>query len=179
MTHNGPPLFDDVAAAEARRSWEEATVAEREAMTRKDLELYREERAARSVLAIYLASVRVHVEHEAGGAVDPRGLLANATVTRVANMLGAVACATVTGRPRVMVDNNAVTYYAEMWASDDDVSYKPDPVIDPLLEELAGALGCAWRWIGDEAIELVAVAVCPDCGAPRTASGACSVPCGQ
>lgn len=154
MSYIGPPLSaEELEARTGRRSWEEATLEELEAMTRKDRELYREERAARAKLAAYIADIREQVE-QAGGAVAPAGLLAVATVTRVCNTLGAIALATCSGRPQVLADGNSVSYYAEAWTSPDNLAYRREPVIDPLLEALADALGCAWRWREDKAIEL-------------------------
>jgi hypothetical protein len=144
--------FDVEAAAAARRSWEEATPAEQEAMLKPQREAYRQERALRGALEIYLTNLAESLE---GRAVEPWSLTATAAVVRIAGVLGAIHCATSTGRPRVLVDNNAVTYYAEDWTSGDNVELSPDPVIDPLLEELADVLGCSWVWIGDAAIELV------------------------
>jgi hypothetical protein len=151
-----------VAAAAARRSWEAASPAELEAMLKPEREAYRLERGLRGALEAYLINLRESLE---GRSVEPHSLVATAAVVRLAGVLGAIHCATATGRPRVLVDNNAVTYYAEQWRhhKEDHIlpgttledRLRPDPVIDPLLEELADVLGCSWVWIGDEAIELV------------------------
>lgn len=151
---NSPPIFDATAAAAARRSWEEATPAELEEMLKPEREAYGIERGLRGALSFYLINLREHLE---GRSVEPHSLVATAAVVRVAEVLGAVHCGSSTGRPRVLVDNNAVTYYAEAWTSADNVELHKDPIIDPLLEELAVVLGCDWVWVRDEAIELVAV----------------------
>lgn len=151
---NRLPVFDVEAAAAARRSWEEATPAEQEEMLKPEREAYRIERGLRGALGFYLINLKESLE---GRSVEPHSLAATAAVVRLAEVLGAVHCATETGRPRVLVDNNSVTYYTEELRSPDDLVRHVDPVIDPLLEELAVVLGCEWVWIGDTAIELVAV----------------------
>lgn len=150
MVHANP--FDPKAAKAARRSWEEATPAEQEEMLKPEREAYGRERAIRGIIAAYIANIRESLE---GRAVAPASLTATAAVVRVAGELGAIMCATSSGRPRVFTDGNAVAYYELEVSSPDDVVAHTDPTIDPLLEELAAALGCAWRWVGDEAIELV------------------------
>jgi hypothetical protein len=149
MSYIGPPLSAEELEARGRRSWEEATREELERMTAKDRKLYAEERAVRAELGAYIATIR----HRGAGA-SPDGTLATAAVTHVANRLGAIACATETGRPRILEDGSAVAYYRERWRSPDLVEVTAEPAIDPLLEELADALGCEWRWRGERAIEL-------------------------
>lgn len=152
MTYIGPPLSAEELEARGRRSWEEATPEELERMTAKDRKLHAEERAVRAELGAYIGTI----QHRGAGA-SRGGTLATAAVTHVANRLGAVACATDTGRPRILEDGYAVAYYRERWKSPDLVELTAEPAVDPLLEELAEALGCEWRWSGDEAIELETV----------------------
>lgn len=149
MSYIGPPLSAEELEARGSRSWEEATLKELERMTAKDRKLYAEERGMRTELGAYIATMR---PRDAGA--GPDGTLATAAVTHVANCLGAIACATETGRPRILEDGSAVAYYRERWRSPDLVEVTEEPAIDPLLEELAAALGWVWRWVGDEAIEL-------------------------
>lgn len=155
-------IFDPEAAAAARRSWELATPAQQEEMLKPERIAYGEERARRAILATYITNIKDNLD---GRAVRADSLMATAAVVRAADVLGAISSGSSTGRPRVLVDNNAVTYYAEQWryrpqhrilaGTTLDGQLTPDPVIDPLLELLADALGLAWTWIGDEAIELV------------------------
>lgn len=150
--------FDPEAAAIARRSWEDASPEQEAAMLAGERKLYRQERARRSALAGYITHIREELK---GRAVMPWSLTATAAVVRVADVLGAIFVATDTGKPRVLVDNNSVTYHAERWTSPDNVELHADPVVDPLLEDLAAALGCRWTWVGDEAIELEATEELP------------------